>query len=430
MLEKPTETGLVPLVLLLVNVIGIFIGYSISILLARFLTHDGFEQYVGAIATLGVLASLAEGGFGKYGLKVVPRYVANLDRSLLAGYLRFAFIGCVLTSLSLGLVAASIETSMRAGPAEKVILLAIVFLPAMAGVGVAIDLLLAFRMARTATLIARILVPLTTLVLVGLTILLGEISPFLAVLCFAIGSSVGLVISLGVCWYTSRSLIAGATAKLELPQWIRGGLSFFAFGFLTSWIFRATLVLTHHLPHSGDELAMLAPAFETGCLILLLSKSTDKYFQPTMSVILESCDWEYGVTVRRKRYILVGCMVIVFLAVIFLFGSRILGLYGEDFESAYPSLCLVASGASVWTLFSLAPTFLMFAGERKKLLLSFGSHAILMAVLTTILLQRFGATGAAAAFAISITSLAMTNLIFANHQFGKLKSATLDSNVS
>tara|TARA_R110002049_G_scaffold50370_2_gene142998 strand:- start:69316 stop:70623 length:1308 start_codon:yes stop_codon:yes gene_type:complete len=422
MMNNRTESlARVPLFLVIANVVGVLIGYAITILLARSLSHGEFEQYIGAVATLGLLASAAEGGFGKYGLKIVPVYIANQSIDLLAGYMRFALFGSLVMSVVLGWIAASIETPMRTGNTENLILLAIVFLPAMAGVGVTVDLLLSFRMAVIATLISRILVPLTTLSLVVVNLAMAEITPLRAVLSFATGSLVGFLLALVLCLRKSRSLTSRVSATTDLFQWITESLSFWAFGFLTAWIFRATLVLTHYLPHGRDDLAMLAPALETGCLILLLSKSTDKFYQPAMSVILATSDWEHGVRFRRNRYIFVGYGVIAFLAVILLFGDQILGLYGKDFGSAYPELCLIAIGSSIWTLFSLAPAFLQFAGERKVLLFSLLGHGTLLAVLTVGLLPTFGATGAAAAFTISISSLAIVNVFLANQRFRKME---------
>lgn len=417
------ETSIVPAALVGLNVIGVLFGYATTIILARSLSKDGFEQYVGAIATLSLFASFGEGGFGKYALKTIPVYVSDGNGSLLAGYLRFALIGSLITSLLLGLIAAGIEIPMRKGSAEKVILLAIVFLPAMAGVGVAVDLLHSFRMPTIATIISRVLIPVTTLALIAFVLSFAELTPFRAVLCFSSGSVLGLVVSLVFCWRQARGLIAEAPVKMKLRHWIVGGSSFFALGFLTTWIFRASLVVTHHVSVEGNVLAMLAPAFETGCLILLLSKSTDKFFQPMMSLVLKTHDWTYGNSLRRSRYILVGLGVAGFLAIIFLFGKRILGLYGPGFESAYPALCLIAVGSSVWTLFSLAPTFLMFAGERRKLLFCQLGYGTLLAVLTVVLLQRFGATGAGAAYAISISLMAITNFIIANDKFDELRAS-------
>lgn len=422
--EETLSEKVAPLFLVIANVLGIAIGYAITVVLARSLNETDFERYVGTIATLGLLASLAEAGFGKYGLKIIPVFVANKLGSQLRGYLRFSLFGCLGISVALGIFVIVIEAPLRETVGERVVVLAALFLPAMAGLGVAVDILIAYRLAATATFIARILVPATTLSLVCGVIFIDQISSRTAVICFGLGSLIGFCIALAMCFIKSFPLTRKARVENRFKEWTIQGFSFLAFGFLISWIFKAPLILAHHIPHHANELAMLAPAFETGCLILLLSKSTDKYFQPTMSVIIESGDWTTGVEMRRSRYVLVGLGIAVFLTIVFVFGKRILSLYGEQYVEAYFALCLVAIGSSVWTLFSLAPSFLLFVGARKALLANLITHGILLVLLTVVLFQSHGYRGAAAAYAISICSLALGNFYLANRYLRIARMAT------
>lgn len=412
--EQPKVDNTAPLLLVLANLLGIGIGYAITVTLARQFSTREFEQYVGTIATLGLFASLAEAGFGKYGLKVVPLFVANNLRSLLHGYMRFSFLGCLLLSFLLGATLLAIETPLRETGGERTVMIAVLFLPAAACLGVAIDLLIAYQLATTATLIARVLVPTTTLVMLFVLMSMWHVTPRLAVACFGIGSTLGLIIALGFCVFKTIPLIQNSVSESHLSDWCYQGFSFLVFGFLTSWIFKAPLILVHHIPHRVNELALLAPAFESGCLILLISKSTDKYFQPTMSVIIESGDWTAGQTVRRSRYWLVGSGVALYLGLIFVFGKKILGMYGDAFTEAYPALCIIAVGSSCWTLFSLAPSFLMFVGERRKLMFNLLAHGVLLVGLTVLLFLRYGYNGAAMAYAVSISSLALVNVYLAD----------------
>lgn len=421
--EQRKTGNTAPLLLVLANLLGIGIGYTMTVVLARHFSSSEFEQYVGTIATLGLCATLAEAGFGKYGLKVVPIFVANNIKSLLRGYMRFSFIGCLLLSVLLGAALLAIESTLREAGRERIVLIAVAFLPAAACLGVTVDLLIAYQLATTATMIARVLVPTTTLMMTLFLMNTLHVTPWLAVTCFGIGSLVGLIVALGFCLSTATPLIRNSDADIRLGDWCYQGFSFLVFGFLTSWIFKAPLILAHHLPHRVNELAMLAPAFETGCLILLISKSTDKYFQPAMSVIIESRDWATGQTVRRDRYWLVGCGVILYLAIIVVFGKSILGLYGESFVEAYPALCIIALGSSCWTLFSLAPSFLMFVGEGRSLVLNLLAHGTVLVVLTLLLFNSYGYNGAAMAYAVSISSLALVNLYLANAYIRRQGSA-------
>ncbi len=408
-----------PLFLIVANVVSIGLGNAISIVLARNLSHEQFGNYVGTLATIAVLASLAEAGFGKYGLKVVPIFWLGKKMSLLRGYLRFSIFGFIAISLVLGLLAAWVETAILGRTPERVMLYALIFLPGIAGFGVMVDLLLAFGRAVTATVIARIIVPLVTLVGIGVAMQYFVVTPYIALLAFGCGSMVGALLAtvevVRIVWQPLR----GVQTQMQMRKWVSNGVTFLTFGFLVSWVFKAPLFLAHHLPHDPGELALLAPALEIGCWVLLLSKSTDKYFQPTMAVLIESKDWSRAAVFRRNRLLVIGGAVAVFVAMILLAGPKILSLYGEDFSAAFPSLIVVALGSSVWTLFSLAPSYLLFVGERSILLKNMTAHAIGMMVSTVILFTAFGAIGAAVAYAISITSLALVNLRLANRSLAR-----------
>lgn len=411
--------GFVATVLVLLNVVGVMLGYGMTVLVARSLGHDGFQQYVGAIATLGLLASIGEGGFGKFGLQAVPVFIDQKRRDLLYGYLRFALVGCFAWTVCWGVGAGLIEVVLRDGRPERVMLLALVFLPAMALGGIAIDLLLAFRLPIVATMLARLLIPATSLLGLGSVVVFGRLNAMTALTCFGMGSLVGCAVAIVICGRIARREIGSNHPESDTAEWLRQGTAFFAFGFVNAWFFKATLFLLHHIPGQGDNLVMLAPAFDTGCLILLLSKSTDKFFQPSLALIVDRRDWHQGQLLRRQRFAVIGVGIAIFLIVVFAFGERILGLYGNGFSGAYQSLRVIAIGACVWTMFSMAPTYLLFVGRRKSLFLCLFGHAIMLAIATIVLASWYGHFGAAVAFAVSISSLSLCSLSMAQQDFGR-----------
>ncbi|TWU59760.1 Polysaccharide biosynthesis protein [Rubripirellula tenax] len=415
-----------PVWLIICNVVGVGIGYAITIVLARNLPQADFEQYIGAIATLGLLSSLGEAGFGKFGLKAIPQYVASDRIDRLSGYVRFAIAGTLLTSLVLALAATSVEHSIRSGLSERVMDLGLVFLPAMALFGVAIDLMLAFRYASLATTIARIAVPIVTLAAIGWVASHDGMSARSAVVCFAGGSLVGMVASTAcVAWISfrhTRSKNPRVPPTTNVKSWILEGVTYMAFGFSVAWFFRATLVIAHHVEHIEGQVALLGPAMETGCLILLLSKSTDKYFQPTMSEILTTNDYAKGVVMKRRRHRLLAIGIAIFMTTVVVMGKPILGLYGQEYRSAYAATCVIAAGSSVWTYFSIAPIFLLFAKERRRLLINLLGHAVVMGGLTIVLFRTYGVLGAAIAYCVTVTSLSLINAKMANRRLDQMQS--------
>ncbi|QDT06242.1 hypothetical protein K227x_46510 [Rubripirellula lacrimiformis] len=402
---------------------GVLLGYAITIQLARTLTRGDFEHYIGAIATLGLLASVGEAGFGKYGLKALPDFMVRGRGDLIGGYLRFAIAGTLLVSSALAIVVIVFERSVHAQAASEVMDLGLAFLPAMALMGVSIDLMLAFRFASSATTIARVLVPAITLLAITWLNHSLVLTSRLAVLSFVAGSCIGMLIATTWSIIIGRQYSRQLSPAMALPTWVSSGLTFMGIGFLTSWFFKATLVITHHMPHIDSQVALLGPAMETGGLILLLSKSTDKYFQPMIAVMIRTQDWRQALSMRRgrRRFMILG--IAVFLGFVFLAGRKLLGLYGDGFEEAYPAMCIVAIGSSVWTYFSLAPHYLLFSGARRRLQAAMIVHAIVLLVLTVGLFRTHGIIGAAIAYAVTITSLALTNAYLAGRRLQKVLSA-------
>lgn len=421
-----SETSRVDLnatVLILLNVIGVLLGYALTMVVARSLSREGFEQYIGAIATLGILTSIGEAGFGKYGLQIVPLYIEKIQRRRLAGYLRFAFAGCLVLAIILALGAATAEIFLKTGRSKQIMLMTFLFLPSMALGGVAIDLLLAFRMPKTATFLARFAIPAATLSAIAATsYFTNDLTVYQSIFCYGLGSIFGASCGLLICWKKLRHHANDVAPTLAVGSWLRNGAWFFLFGFANAWFFKATFFLMHHIPHAKYELAMLAPAFEMGCLILLLSKSTDKFFQPSLAVVLERHDWRLGGTLRRKRFAIIGAGIAIFLAIVFSFGETMLGWYGDGFSEGYRALRIVAVGASIWTLFSMAPTFLLFAGHRKSVFGVMIFHAIMLGLLTITLLSQYGYLGAAVAFSLSISSLSFCNLYLAQRAVAQAKA--------
>ncbi|TWU57828.1 lipopolysaccharide biosynthesis protein [Rubripirellula reticaptiva] len=418
---ESAHTHSVPLFLIALSVVGVFLTYAITIVLARHLSPDEFDDYIGAIVTVGLLASIAEAGFGKYALRIVPVYAATQDTALLRGYLRFAMLGAVGLGVVLGVAAAGAELSSLRGSKLTTTLIAIAFLPVFAAAGVVVDLLMSLQLPTVAMILSRVAMPLTTLVLVVISVRFFTVTPLMALLCFSVGSLSCVLLGTAIGKFHLRSYKSSEPPKYCFRPWMIEGVTYLLFSFLIAWLFRSSLFIVHHLPHESNALAMLAPAFETGCLVILLSKSIDKYYQPALAIAMESGDWDGIVRLGRSRFMVLGIGIIAFIIVVLGFGDRILRLYGNQYATSYAELCLIALGSSAWTMFSLAPTFLLFSDQRKSLLVLLSIHAVMMFTLTIVLFSWYGAMGAAIAYTVTISSFATCNSVAAKRHFAWLK---------
>lgn len=428
-----TQHYWIPGLLIALNVTGAVISNLILILLARNLAHAQFETYVGTIATLGLVASLGEAGLGKYAMQAYPRWIAERTSAAAIRYLGFATAMLLLNSLVLGVAIGAAEIWVQPRAAERALLVGLAFLPAMVGAGVFLDLLAAVGHSGASTAIARILMPLTTLA--GIAVVMGHSVPSsaLCVACFGMGSTLGFGCAAVLSGHALRQrvghqpwLAALRPRRWPWRKWLTGSASFLGLSFLIAGLIRAPLVVLHHVNHAPDELGLLAPAFETGAFVLLLAKSTDKFYLPQMALLLARRAWDEEPRFRWKRARLVGGGVLLFLLAVAVAGRGYLRLYGPGFEAGYPALLWVSLAFGGLTLFSLAPALLIFADQRGKLLANGCIHAAVVLV-ATVLSARSGPTAIARWFAVAILSFCLVNVVLANRRLAALKTSPAPS---
>ncbi|MCD0458852.1 lipopolysaccharide biosynthesis protein [Roseiconus lacunae] len=388
------------------NVTGVMLSYALTLFLARTLDSNQFDSFVGAIAVLTMLGAVSEAGVGKYGYKRLPLADRASDTSERNAYLRFAKRTVFLCSAIFVACGIFLESALPNEAVEFTSITSVLFIPAVAGCGVAVDLLIASQSPITGTLIARALVPTITLslIVVGSQTIRG-FDATMAVICFGIGSTLGLLLCAALL---QRFRWMGKTnvGEIQWQHWISRSLSYFAVTCAITWLFKAPLVMLHHLPHSAAELGLLAPAFETGCLVLLLSKSADKYYLPMLAVAIDQGDIETDERLRRRRQSLIGGAACIFWLAIVLIGKQILSLFGPQFVVSYPALLWVTTGACIWTLFSLSPSALLFMRRSKQLALNLIFHSLALMVLIPIAFYQHGNTGVAFVFAVCLASTA------------------------
>jgi len=404
--------------LILLSIVSLFIIYATSIFVARSLGPVGFESYVVAIATLTLLSTLSESGVGKLSIQMLPVYQASQQWQLTAGYWRFSLRLVLLVSTSLGLLVLLGDMSDQNANEDHAVLVAALFLPATALSGVALDFVMAIRAPLHGATIARLIMPSTTLLLMVVgTQLFDSFNAPWAVACYGFGSVVGVILALTAYRQRSSREVFTAQPAYDRLYWIRECLTFLALATLVSWIFRTSVITLDFLPLSSEDVASFAAAAETGCMILLLSKSTDKYFQPYLAVFIERHAWAEGVAMRQRRLIWVGAICLAFWLLMLFAGKAILGLYGETYVRGYPALCLISTGCCFWTMLSLSPAYLKFSGMNRLVLMITACAAFAMIGLTFLLGWKWGTTGAGIAFCVVLTVTSVTFLWLARGHF-------------
>ena len=411
--EKNEKRDLAEPVLMIVFSICSAVGtFGLSIFLARVLGPAGFKDYIFAVAAVSLLGTFAEFGTGKYALKVVPDLTTTKRWELAAGFWRFSFTLVLSISLVIALTIIAFEFGHDAEYGDYLLGIAVLFLPSTALVCVVSEFVMANRSAIAGTVIMRLILPLGTFLLVAIVYLInGSVSSLHAILCFGFSGIIGLALALWMFGRTAPPEIFTSKSDRLTEEWLRHFFWYFALAFLASWILEISVIVMEVAGVPELEIARYGAALKTGCFILLVAKSTNKFYSPELALGMSDQNWNFILIAGRQRLLVVGLPCIVFFLGMLFFGRPILSWYGPEYPDAHLALCFISAGACIATLFSMAPEYLKFSNRLKTVMLTNLLGGVLLVILTWILSTRLGANGAGIAFAIVITVVTLSHRI-------------------
>ncbi|RKY18143.1 MAG: hypothetical protein DRQ55_14140 [Planctomycetota bacterium] len=383
--------------------VNIAIVYGTSVVAARTLGLDRFGDYAVALASVALLSTLAELGTGKYAMRAVPAYVEAAAFGLARGYRRFATRTVLASSVALALLAWGLE--WRAPGDARALQMALLFLPVMALVGYGAEAVQANHATLRSAVITRLVVPGVSLAaLLAWLAQRDELDPVTAVAFHGLGWLVGLLLTWRFLASSTPDAVREATPELRSREWLLRSLPFLGFALLLTALTRSSLIVLEYAA-SAHEASVFAAALETGTILALVGKATDKMFLPSISLLIERRDVTRMLHERRRRLRWVGSLCLAHLIVMALAGRWLLSLFGPGFEDGYVPLLIVSGGTAVWTFFSLSPSYLKYVMKQRFVLLATGVAALSSAALTWALGARWGSLGAAIAFTGPVAAL-------------------------
>ena len=416
------KTKATPVVTLLLFSVGSFaLTYATAILLARALGADGYDDYAVAVSAATILAALAELGMGKYAMRAVPAYVERGEWPLAKGYGRFAGISIGVAGFVIAAVVAASEGLEDLVLGDYALGIAILFLPAMAWVGAGTEFVMANQAPVRAAFVTRVLVPGSTLLLViGWGFSSREMSAPGGALCYGLGWLAGLVAIAFFFQRTTHPQVRRAEPRFEVREWFARSMPFLFFALLLTVLAKVGVLVLEIVAQDEEAVALYSAAVETGTLIYIVAKSTDKLFLPQVSILIERKDVAAIQRGRIQRWIWLGSACVVFLLVVFLYGREILELFGPEFVGGYPALLIVAASTSVWTMVSLSPSYLKYVKKNAFVVVATAITVLVHIGLAFPLGYRYGATGAAISYAVAVIGLYGTLSVAATRQLRRM----------
>jgi O-antigen/teichoic acid export membrane protein len=378
--------------------------YATSILLARTLTVSDFDDYNVAVSSVLVMTALATLGFEKYALRCLPPWRTHEDWSRSRGFLEFSWQLILVTSAALVIVfcvTLELMLALRWLSQHITIVIVALFLPLTSLFQFVLEVAAAYGGQLKSAAIYRLLFPALLLLLNAAVWLLSAAS-----------GGVSAALCYGAAWIAAiaaLSLVAQdyvpppvwkAHPIRERGTWIRGALPMVASS-LALTMLAQTGVIILELNHPDEAVvSAYAVTFQTGTFVVILATATNRLYAPRISELLDRGDFQGLRNMARHRLLVLGPLTAGYLFVILTFGRSILSLFGKQYATEYPALLLIAFGASVSAIFSLAPTYMHFTGRDRIVLAALLATMVVNLAVCFPLSHYYGALGAAVAYAV------------------------------
>lgn len=419
------ETVRKALQLCLLALVSYVLFYGIGVYLARALGVSGYKSYSVAIATLTLLASITTLGLEKYAVRALPAYYEGQDWSRARGFTIFgrnlilwSSLVVVLAFAAVGVIRALL-TDSAPGWAT---LLAIAFLPVVVAATFLLEVLSASGQVVRATVIYRLVFPLCLLaVLLAVRVSPAQLTPTWAIAAFGAAWCVSFILFRSMAHAALPEPVHSADGLTEPALWLKKAAPFLVHSVMMTQFASLGVVGLEILGSPERQIAVLAAAMQTGSFVVLLATATNRLYGPIASLLIERRDYPGLIAMIRDRHSWIIPASLVFMGGVVVFGRRVLGLFGPEFSAGFPALCWIAGGATVSVWFAMAPSYLKFVGKNSLVLGVTAAAGVLNVALLAWLGPRHGATGAGAAYAISLAAMAVTLLFLGLREAGKLK---------
>ena len=401
--------------LCLLALVSYLLFYGVGVFLARVLGVGGFKSYSVAIATLTLLASLTTLGLEKYAQRALTAYCEKSEWDHARGFMVFGrntvFVASAIAVAIYGLAVGARWIFTQLLPSWTTVL-ALLFLPVMALVLFMLEVLASTGEVIRSTFVYRVLLPLC--IVVSLALIWkssAEVTVALAVLCYGVAWLVTFFILRRRVLSTMSGRLSGTNPVTRPREWLRESMPFLVHSVMMTQFASLGIVGLELLGKTEQDVAVLAAAMQTGGIIVLLATATNRLYGPMASRFIERRDYPGMISTIKERHSWIIPATVAYFAVMVVFGRRILRLFGPEFEAGYPALCFIAGGASISVWFAMAPNYLKFVGRNRQVLGITAAAGLLNVLLLMVFGSRWGATGAGAAYGISVAMMAIVFVV-------------------
>lgn len=398
-----------PTSLVAIAVAGQAAGYALAVLTARRLGVAGFEAYAVASAVFILLATIAPLGAEKYVLRQLPAMFRRAEWGRARGLLVFGLRRTLVMALATGVAVGAWSAWARdySDETRLAVMVTCLSLPAGALAHYGVEVLTAAGRPLLALGTFKLIVPALALALAGaLFASLPEVSGALAVGCWGLAWMAAVVVMATAFRRSAPPAMFAVEPVKDLAVWRAETRPFFIYRISLALVAQAGVIALELLHSSAVAVGAYAAAMGTVGLVAVLATSTNRAYGRELSLVLDRRDFNTLLAMRRQRLLWLAPLVAVFLFVTFSFPGQILGFFRPEFaQEGALALRILAASTAFTVLFSLAPTYLKFQKRDQATYAVVGAAALAQLVLLLALVPAYGATGAAAAYGVSMCGM-------------------------
>ncbi len=347
------------------------IAYGLTLALnavtARFLPPAAYGEFSSAVALASIICTCATLGLEKYALRLIPEYLRNHRSAKVKGYILFGMLVTVLVGAALGFGGFAVYGTYKPHAENLSVLEQMLwFVPAIALFFFLVEIATTFRNSVGPTMVYRLVLPAITLVaMVAVSRMAAQFTVSDAVDVYGVSWIVGLVVLAVYAVVAAPRELHDPGVSVEPRQWITNGIGFLGLSLLLTLFAQSTILILEVLKGDRAGVAMLSAALQISGLAILLQTATLRVFAPELARRIAAGDVQGQWALIRKRGRVMLMVGIPFTAGIIVFGHELLGLFGAEYKSAYPTLIVLTVGNVVNIFLGAAPVFLQFHGRHR-----------------------------------------------------------------
>lgn len=398
-------------VALTVQILGVALGYSAQVLLARWMGAAEYGVYEYVVTWALFLAFAAGLGMPGAVLRFLPQYVAQQDWARLKGMVWASFWGTVGVSLAIALVGTGLLWGLGMGWTAP-LMLAVWLTPLQALQRIQLEMARGMRQIALAYGPSLIGLPLLLMLSGGLMCqrqqwlmgaaprqwLTGEMAIALTMLVLGLLLSV----QLWLFWRGFGGKLRAVVAEYRLRSWLAVALPFLLIdgSFV---VLRQTDTLMIGMMVGTSSVGVYAAALKTSAWVNFILLAVNAIAAPMFAALYAEGD---RVNLQRLASVVARWMFPLALLVslgLVVFADPILGLFGAEFGVAKPAMLWLIGGQLVNVAAGSVGYLLTMTGHQNQCAIAMGCSAGLNLGLNLVLIPRFGVLGAAIATAICMS---------------------------